>query len=246
MAPDVLIRDTMSHLSVVFVTQTRRVAALAMLSATLFAPRMWANIISYQATSFTYAASLGSTALDSCPTQNPVCVEVSITFVASTTTIVPFNVTGAMGFENFVGQGSVTLFDDQTGQSASANFLSGQIFVSVDQTNGGVGFGSAVGPTYPLGVYGGTPSIPYSNYNLATAMTLFNGFAWFCPAGTCTLGVAGPGLATDQGALSITPTGPVLGSSFTATVIQVTPEPSAMLLFATAMATLMRGVRRRW
>jgi len=105
----------MSHLSVVFATQTRRVAALAMLSATLFAPRMWANIISYQATSFTYAASLGSTALDSCPTQNPVCVEVSITFVASTTTIVPFNVTGAMGFENFVGQGSVTLFDDQTG-----------------------------------------------------------------------------------------------------------------------------------
>jgi hypothetical protein len=200
--------------------------------------------ISYQATSFTYAASLGSTALDSCPTQNPVCIEVSITFVASTTTIVPFNVTGATGFENFVGQGSVTLFDDQTGQSASANFLSGQIFVSVDQTNGGVGFGS--GTNIPIGCLWRHAFDSLHNYNLATAMTLFNGFAWFCPAGTCTLGVAGPGFATDQGALSITPTGPVLGSSFTATVIQVTPEPSAMLLFATAVATLARSVRRRW
>lgn len=210
-----------------------RLAALIVLLASFAAPRLWADIIAYQATSFTYAASLGSTNFGGCPSGNPVCVEVTINFLASTSTIVPFSVPGASGFENFVGQGSVNLFNDQTGQSLSANFVAGQIFLGVDQTNGGIGFGSAVGPTYPLGVYGGTPSIPYANYNLASAFTLFNGFAWFCPPGTCTLGVPGPDLATNQGGLSITPTGPVSGSSFTATVIQVTPEPSTIILLGT-------------
>ena len=234
----------MSLTWVTFATTVKRMAVLAMLAATFAAPCMWANIISYQATSFTYQASLGSTTLDSCPSGNPVCVEVTVTFIASTTTIVPFSVTGASGFENLVGHGSVQLFNDQTGQLLTANFLPSQIFVSVDQTNGGVGFGSAVGPTYPLGVYGGSPSIPYSSYNLATAMTLTNGFAWFCPAGTCTLGVAGPGLDTDQGMLSITPTGPVFGSSFSATVVEVIPEPSTILLCASAIATFAAKARR--
>lgn len=216
-----------------FATAVKRLAALAMLSASFLAPQLWANIIAYQATSYTYAASLGSTSFGGCPTGNPVCVQVNINFIANTANIVPFSVTGASGYENLVGQGSVNLFNDQTGQSLTANFNSGQIYVSVDQTNGGIGFGSAVGPTYPLGVYAGTPSIPYASYNLASAFTLFNGFAWFCPTGTCTLGVAGPDLATDQGPLSITPTGPVFPSSFTATVIQVTPEPSTLLLVGT-------------
>jgi hypothetical protein len=132
--------------------------------------------------------------------------------------------------------------------------------VSVDQTNSGIGFGSAVGPTYPLGVYGGTPSIPYATYDLKSAVTLSNGFAWFCPAGTCTLGDAGPGLATDQGLLSITPTGPVGGSSFFASVIEVTsvPEPSSMALVAAVMTAfifryelksplgILRRLRFRW
>lgn len=223
-------------------TTLKRVAVLALLTVTCAAPSLWANIIAYQATSFAPAASLGSTNLGSCPTGNPVCVEVTINFVASTATIVPFSVAGASGFENFVGQGSVNLFNDQTGQSLSANFVSGQIYVSVDQTNGGIGFGSAVGPTYPLGVYAGTPSIPYSSYNLASAVTLTNGFAWFCPAGTCTLGVQGPGLSTDQGLLTITPTGPVAGSSFFATVVQVTtPEPATGSL---AMGLILLAVRR--
>ena len=198
-----------------FVTATRRLAALAGLLAAFAAPRMWADIISYSATSFTNTASLGATTLDSCPPGNPVCVEVTVYFLADTANIVPFSVSGASGFENFTGSGRVQLFNDQTGESLTANFDPGQIFVSVDQTNGGIGFGSAAGgPTYPLGVYGGTPSIPYASYDLKSAVTLSNGFAWFCPAGTCTLGAAGPGLATDQGLLSITPTGPVAGSSF--------------------------------
>ncbi len=238
---------TMSHISITFATTVKRLAALALLSATFVAPRLWADIISYSATSFAPAASLGSTTLDSCPVGNPVCVIVTIRFIANTANIVPFSVVGASGYENFVGQGSVDLFNDQTGQSLSANFLANQIYVSVDQTNDGIGFGSAVGPTYPLGVYSGTPSIPYSSYDLKSNFTLTNGFAWFCPAGTCTLGQAGPGLGTDQGLLSITPTGPVFGSSFFATVIQVTPvpEPSTMLLFATVTPAFIfrRGLK---
>lgn len=238
---------TTPQISVTLSTSVKRLAALVVLSATFVAPQLWANVVAYQATSFTYAASLGSTSFGGCPSGNPVCVEVTINFIANTANIVPFSVVGASGYENFVGQGSVNLFNDQTGQSLTANFDAGQIFVSVDQTNGGIGFGSAVGPTYPLGVYGGTPSIPYASYKLATNFSLNNGFAWFCPAGTCTLGVAGPGLGTDQGPLSITPTGPVLGSSFFATVIQVTPEPSTLLLLGTVVPAVIfrRGLKSR-
>jgi hypothetical protein len=208
---------------------------------------MWADTVSYSATSYAPAASLGSTSLDSCPAQNPVCVIVTITFIADTANIVPFDVPGASGYENFTGQGSVNLFNDQTGESLSANFDPGQIYVSVDQTNSGIGFGSAVGPTYPLGVYAGTPSIPYSSYDLTSDFTVFNAFAWFCPAGTCTLGVAGPDLGTDQGPLSITPTGPVFGSSFSATVIEVAavPEPGSFAVLAAGLLILGVAVHRR-
>jgi hypothetical protein len=61
------------------------------------------------------------------------------------------------------------------------------------------------------------------------------GFSWFCPGG-CTLGQPGPFLATGQGLLSITPTGPV-ESDFAATLD--TPEPPAMLLIAAGIAVLI-------
>src|SRR5215475_12215310 len=98
-----------------FAAASNRVAVLAVLAAAFAVPRMRADIISYTATSFTNTATLGSTTLDSCPTGNPVCVEVTVRSLADTANIVPFNVTGACGYENFVGQGSVSLFNCQTG-----------------------------------------------------------------------------------------------------------------------------------
>lgn len=239
----------------IWTTLIKRLVARAVVSVTFVALPMSADIIAYQATSFAPAATLGSTTLDSCPASNRVCVEVTINFLANTSNIVPFSVSGASGFENFKGQGSVTLFNDQTAQLITANFLPDQIFLSVDQTNGGIGFGSvAGGPTYPLGVYGGTPSVPYSTYNLGCvscfpgqrAFELSNGFAWFCPPSTCTLNQPGPDLATDQGSLSITIVGPVLGSSFDATVIKITSvtEPSTVLLVGAGIVIFV--CRRSW
>ena len=223
-------------------TRWKRAGALVILSTVIGSAPLVGDIIEYSATSFAPAARLGATTLGSCPAQNPVCVEVTIRFLADTANIVPFNVPGASGFEILIGDGRVDLFNDQTGDSLSANFAPNQIFVSVDQTNSGIGFGSVVGPTYPLGVYAGTPSIPYASYDLNGAFSLGNAFAWFCPAGTCTLGQAGPDLATDHGGLSITPTGPVGGSSFFASVIEVsptTPEPATTTLVAAAIASLV-------
>jgi hypothetical protein len=185
-----------------------------------------------------------------------------IFFFADTANIVPFSVPGASGYENFVGHGYVILGDGQTGQVLTANFEPNQIFVSIDQTNGGIGFGSLVGggPTYPLGVYGGTPSPgAYSSYDLGCGgpclpgKLAFNvgGFAWFCPPNTCTLGQAGPDLATDKGPLSITVAGLHPGG-FDAGVFSVSsiPEPSSLLLVGSGIATFFfrrkyaQGLRR--
>lgn len=221
---------------------TRRLAVLAIASISVVLPRLSADVISYEATSFTTTATLGSTTMGSCPVNNPVCIHVSIYFLADTANIVSFSVPGASGYENFVGQGRVLLFNNSTGDTLTANFADNQIYVSVDQTNQGIGFGSALGgPTYPLGIYGGTPSSSYSTYDLSTAFSVSGGFAWFCPPGTCTFGQAGPGLQTDQGLLTITPSG-LSTASFTASVVEVTtpvPEPSSVLLVASGIGTLV-------
>src|SRR5258708_35880867 len=109
------------------ITASRRFGALTILLAGFAAPGVWADIISYSATSFTNTASLGATTLDSCPAGNPVCVEVTVYFLAHTANIVPFSVAGASGFENFTGTGCVQLFKDQTGQPLNAYFFAGQV-----------------------------------------------------------------------------------------------------------------------
>lgn len=202
--------------------------------------------ISYVGTSFAVGATLGSNQLTCSPpppNASTPCVQVTITFNADTSTIVPFNVVGAnpaAGLENFIGTGTVFLDDFQTNQSFTASFLDGQIYVSVDQTNGGVGFGSTPGgPTYPLGTYAGTPSTPYLTWDLASNFNV-QGFSWFCPSG-CALLQQGPALSTNLGALTITPTGPVV-SLFSATV--QTPEPATFAVIAAGLLLLLIARRK--
>ena len=131
---------------------------------------------------------------------------------------------GASGFKNSIQSATVNIALG-SGASFSANLVPGQIFVSVDQTNGGAGFGSMYGPTYPMATYGG--SADYANYNLATDF-IAQGFAPFCPGG-----VSGPLCAngdplqtTSEGNFVISfPFAPVY-SAFSSTVSGV-PEPRA-------------------
>ena len=154
---------------------------------------MRADIISHTATSLTIAPPWDRPLWIHAPTANPACVEV--TFLADTANILPFSVTGPADSRTF--------------------WVKAQRTVELDSVR------PPGGPTYPQGVYGGTPSIPYSVFDWASAFT-------------------GPDLST-EGMLSITPKGPVLGSSFSATVTEVTsvPEPSALLLFVAVTAAFL-------
>jgi len=217
---------------------------LFLLCATFAAPRMFAGLVTYTDQSFTLAATLGSTNL-TCAA-DPLCVIVTITFVADTANIQPYSVAGASGFENFVGHGSVELIDLDTSQTLDANFVDGQIYVSVDQPHNGVGFGStAGGPTYPLATYAATPSV--ASYDLTSDISL-TGFSWFCPpptptVGGCFLGQPGPTLLTDHGALSITPYGP--DASFFSATVAPSPEPSPMVVLAAGLSVLILRLRSK-
>lgn len=58
------------------------------------------------------------------------------------------------------------------------------LYVSVDRRNGGVGFGSSFGPTYPLAIYAyktdTNPVDPYPSYALSSAVQI-DGFTPYCP-----------------------------------------------------------------
>jgi len=111
------------------------------------------------------------------------------------------------------------------GRTETATFKPGQLFVSVDQTNGGVGVGSydSAGnplPTYPIGIQDGIPDCLGLDYQDCispsaavtgllldlTGNTMLSGRAWsdpcFAASGPCDSSVLPP-LATDRGAFSL-------------------------------------------
>src|SRR6201996_4075916 len=87
---------------------------------------------------------------------------ITFTFTADTSTVTPFSITNAYGFTNSVGTGSFSIVNNDTMQTVEqGTFLpSDNIFVSVDNKNGGVGFGSNFDSgagfpgdaAYPLGI----------------------------------------------------------------------------------------------
>lgn len=139
-----------------------------------------------------------------------------LTFEGDTTTVLPFTVQGTKGpvsgYVNLVGTATVVVFEGNGTVIAQGTFLpSAGIFISVDQTNGGIGFGSfGVPPTnlnfpgqvaYPAGML----VVPKSNiatYDLKSNLPALAGFALSCvgfPAlnGSCGNGIPLPTTSGD-------------------------------------------------
>ena len=114
---------------------------------------------------------------------------ITFTFTADTSTVQSFNIPGAAhGFVNDVGTGSFSIVSNTTMETvASGTFLPGDgIFVSVDNQNGGIGFGSLSSPpgdpnfpgdaAYPLGIESGD----LSTYDLQSEIGIFGSGSLSC------------------------------------------------------------------
>jgi hypothetical protein len=132
-------------------------------------------------------------------------------FVGNKSDIFAFNVNqgggNGSGWEITKGTASLKIISGR--HTITANFAPNQILVSVDQANGGFGFGSMFGsvlePAYPLGMDGTVPSV--SGLNDLVTPIVQSGRAWSCigfpvavtgASGRCGNADAYP-LATDHG-----------------------------------------------
>jgi hypothetical protein len=165
-----------------------------------------------------------------------------LTMESDTSTVLPFTIQGANGpvngYINLIGNATFTLLDPNNNFSTigGGSFLSGAgIFVSVDNTNNGIGFGSFGVPpgsvgfpgqaTYPSGmlVYP-VVGTNISTYDLRSAAS-FSGFAITCvnfPATPCGAGIA---LPTTVGALTLNQEA-IVQAQFSATIQSVIPFAS--------------------
>lgn len=217
-----------------------------------------AKTIVYQTEAFFVNASLGAQVFDSCTgSELQKCAEVVIQAISDTSFVVPFSVPGATGFENsHLSNIALTIDDPVSGQAYTANVLpSAGLFFSVDNTNGGAGFGSTLtdpmtglpyGPTYPAAVFGTLSGGPFSMFTL-TQDFYDLGFLPFCPAGTaCSLA---PPIPTDQGNFTVSfPVAPSEGSvsaSCNCNVVVAVPEPASIALLGGGAALLVILRRRR-
>jgi hypothetical protein len=139
-----------------------------------------------------------------------------LTFTGDTNDIIPFDVPASgtvpetVGYVLLKGQATVFIYDLANGASYQATFLpSGGIYVGVDNTNNGFGFGSGgVPPSDPAfpGPIGypqlflppGTGTL--AAWNLATPLSLV-GYGVGCTAFPLTCANVGPPLATTAGDL---------------------------------------------
>ena len=113
-----------------------------------------------------------------------------ITFEGDTDNIVqvplPSTECNGLGYFFYLTQGVARMQIQYQGRTRTATLQEGQIFVAIDQCNGGIGFGSFTGPNglepaYPLAFTLGTAeyaSIIYSN-PLVSALSV-TGSAWSC------------------------------------------------------------------
>ena len=170
---------------------------------------------------------------------------VTFTFVGDTADVVSFTVP-INGHEILTGTASITVTDQSThAVLAQGTFLaSDAMFVSVDNDNGGIGFGSGGvlptdsnfpgDPAYPLGIFAA------NSYDLQSAFSI-TGDATACVGfpGGCVTPIA---LATSGGDLIMSPDSGY-SATFTATLGSTpVPEPAALglLMFGFAGLALVR------
>jgi len=198
-----------------------------------------ANTIVYSDFVEFVSVQINSTTYSCTSLSDPNCAFVTITATGDTSTVQPFSVTGASGFKNSVLGPAKVEIDFNGGGSITEVLVPGQIYVSVDQTNGGAGFGSSYSPTYPAATYGGTAD--YAHYNLQSNF-LAGGFSGFCPDPT-TCNAFNP-LTTESGdQLTLYYPFRPNGSYFSSTVSA--PEPATASLVLLAAGVGLRAVRRR-
>ncbi len=134
-----------------------------------------------------------------------------LTFDGDTDDVVPYSIPGASGYEIVAGTAAIQIFDAASrALLAQATFLpSAGIYVSVDNTNNGIGFGSHGAlpteagfpgePVYPSGLLAPTGAV--TSYDLAGSFDVL-GFALSCVGFGGPTGCNAPyALQTDAGDL---------------------------------------------
>jgi len=174
---------------------------------------------------------------------DPTCAFITITATSDTGTVYPFSVSGADGLKNTLLSATMNVAFNNGQPGITADISTANLYVSVDQSNGGAGFGSSYGPTYPAATFSSStgPGNAFEHYDLASDFYLQN-YGPFCPdVSVCQNG--GVLYTTDGKPFVITYPFTLVFSVFSSTV--ATPVPGALVLFGFGLVGLTAFGRRR-